>query len=72
LKSSVRPLASATSWKSYSPLMADSAEMFGRFDDEQLKVVIEFIKLERDLLSRHTGRVGDMLAARRSAAAARR
>jgi len=56
----------------YGPLMADSAKAFARFDDAQLKVLTDFIKLEREMLSRHTARVGDMLPTRKSPPPARR
>ncbi len=48
----------------YGPLMAESERAHARFDADQLELIASFIRIERDLLQRHTKR----LAAATSAA----
>jgi DNA-binding MarR family transcriptional regulator len=48
----------------YGPLMADSTESLSIFDENQLEVIIEFVRRERELLGRHTARARGMLADR--------
>jgi DNA-binding MarR family transcriptional regulator len=44
----------------YGPLIADAAEAHAVFDDDQLELITRFIRIERDLLAKHTERVAAM------------
>jgi DNA-binding MarR family transcriptional regulator len=46
----------------YGPLMADAAQAHGVFDADELELIARFIRIERDLLARHTERVAGMAA----------
>jgi DNA-binding MarR family transcriptional regulator len=48
----------------YGPLVKDSAEVMSVFDADQLEVITDFVRRERGLLTRHTARLHEMLAAR--------
>ena len=48
----------------YGPLIADSAEMLAAYSDEQLDVIVDFVRRERELLARHTARLRETLDAR--------
>jgi DNA-binding MarR family transcriptional regulator len=44
----------------YGPLIADAAEAHAVFDAAELELITRFIRIERDLLARHTDRVARM------------
>jgi DNA-binding MarR family transcriptional regulator len=44
----------------YGPLVADAAEAHAVFDADELEVITRFIRIERDLLAKHTDRVARM------------
>jgi DNA-binding MarR family transcriptional regulator len=44
----------------YGPLMADVAEAHAVFDVDELETITKFIRIERELLARHTKRVAAM------------
>ncbi len=44
----------------YGPLIADAAEAHAVFDADELELITRFIRIERDLLARHTERVATM------------
>lgn len=48
----------------YGPLMEDSAKALSAFGGGQLEVILEFVRRERALLAKHTGRVRGMLTER--------
>ncbi len=52
-------------WRSsepvYGPLMEDSEKSLRVFDVDQLATIVEFVRLERELIGRHTARVRTML-----------
>lgn len=52
----------------YGPLVKESEQVLGVFDAGQLEVIIEFVRKERGLLTRHTARVHDLLDTRHSTA----
>lgn len=41
----------------YGPLVADAAEAHAVFDEDELATITRFIRIERELLARHTKRV---------------
>jgi DNA-binding MarR family transcriptional regulator len=41
----------------YGPFVADSDEALSVFDADQLDVIVDFVRRERELLTRHTARV---------------
>ena len=57
----------------YGPLVADATQAHGVFDADQLELIARFIRIERELLAKHTRRVAAMsraavpLTAKRSA-----
>ncbi len=44
----------------YGPLIADAAEAHAIFDVDELELISRFIRIERDLLAKHTQRVAAM------------
>jgi DNA-binding MarR family transcriptional regulator len=44
----------------YGPLIADANEAHAVFDADQLELIVRFIRIERDLLRKHTERVASM------------
>lgn len=48
----------------YGPLIADAAEAHAVFDAEELELITRFIRIERDLLAKHTERVAAMIRLR--------
>ena len=44
----------------YGPLIADAAESHAVFDVDELKLIAKFIRIERELLARHTKRLAAM------------
>jgi DNA-binding MarR family transcriptional regulator len=44
----------------YGPLMADAAQAHAVFDADQLELIARFIRIERELLAKHTKRVAAM------------
>ena len=44
----------------YGPLIADAAEAHAIFDVDELELITRFIRIERDLLAKHTERVAAM------------
>jgi DNA-binding MarR family transcriptional regulator len=44
----------------YGPLVADAAEAHAVFDTDELETITKFIRIERELLARHTARVAAM------------
>jgi DNA-binding MarR family transcriptional regulator len=44
----------------YGPLIADATEAHGIFDVEELELITRFIRIERELLAKHTQRVAAM------------
>ena len=44
----------------YGPLIADAAQAHAVFDADQLELITRFIRLERELLAKHTKRVAGM------------
>jgi DNA-binding MarR family transcriptional regulator len=44
----------------YGPLVADAAEAHAIFDVDELELITRFIRIERDLLAKHTERVAAM------------
>jgi DNA-binding MarR family transcriptional regulator len=44
----------------YGPLMADAAQAHAVFDADQLELITRFIRIERELLAKHTQRVAGM------------
>jgi DNA-binding MarR family transcriptional regulator len=44
----------------YGPLMADATQAHAVFDADQLELITRFIRIERDLLAKHTLRVAGM------------
>jgi DNA-binding MarR family transcriptional regulator len=44
----------------YGPLMADAAEAHAVFDVDELELITKFIRIERELLAKHTERVAAM------------
>jgi DNA-binding MarR family transcriptional regulator len=48
----------------YGPLIADAAEAHGIFDVDELELITRFIRIERELLAKHTERVAAMSPAR--------
>jgi DNA-binding MarR family transcriptional regulator len=44
----------------YGPLIADAAQANAVFDADQLELITRFIRLERELLAKHTARVAGM------------
>lgn len=55
----------------YGPLMADSDEALRSFDADQLQIITEYIRRTRGVIARHTARVRELLAERRSSANSR-
>jgi DNA-binding MarR family transcriptional regulator len=55
----------------YGPLVADAAEAHAVFDADQLELIARFIRIERELLARHTARVAALPAAPRRPTATR-
>jgi DNA-binding MarR family transcriptional regulator len=51
----------------YGPLVEDADRVLAGFDADQLEVIAEFVRRQRELLTSHTARVADMLAGRVSA-----
>ena len=51
----------------YGPLMADSAEAHAAFDEDELETITRFIRIERQLLAKHTKRVATLSSADRPA-----
>jgi len=45
----------------YGPLIRDSTEVLSVYDADQLALITDFVRRERDLLTRHTARVREML-----------
>ncbi len=41
----------------YGPLVANSAEMLASYSEEQLEVIVDFVRRERGLLRKHTDRI---------------
>jgi DNA-binding MarR family transcriptional regulator len=41
----------------YGPLIEDAAKVHGVFTVEELQLIVRFIRIERDLLARHTRRI---------------
>ncbi len=52
----------------YGPLLADSEELLRSFSDEQLAVIVDFVRRERGLLTKHSARLREILRARRDTA----
>ena len=50
----------------YGPLIADAAAAHAVFDADELELITRFIRIERELLARHTDRVAAMDAPRKS------
>jgi len=48
----------------YGPLIADAATAHAVFDADQLELITRFIRIERELLAKHTERVAGMKSAR--------
>lgn len=46
----------------YGPLITDTATELARFDLDELETITKFIRVERQLLARHTSRVQGMLS----------
>ena len=46
----------------YGPLVADAAEAHAIFDVDELELITRFIRIERELLAKHTERVASMRA----------
>jgi DNA-binding MarR family transcriptional regulator len=44
----------------YGPLIEDAARSHGEFTLEELETIIRFVRLERELLERHTKRVAEL------------
>jgi DNA-binding MarR family transcriptional regulator len=44
----------------YGPLIADATEAHAVFDADQLELITRFIRIERELLEKHTARVATM------------
>ena len=44
----------------YGPLIADAAEAHSVFDADELELITRFIRIERELLAKHTERVAEM------------
>jgi DNA-binding MarR family transcriptional regulator len=44
----------------YGPLIADAAEAHAVFDVDELELITRFIRIERELLAKHTARVAAM------------
>jgi DNA-binding MarR family transcriptional regulator len=44
----------------YGPLIADAAEAHAIFDVDELELITRFIRIERELLAKHTARVAAM------------
>jgi len=44
----------------YGPLIADAAAADSVFDADELELITRFIRIERDLLAKHTKRVADL------------
>jgi DNA-binding MarR family transcriptional regulator len=44
----------------YGPLIADATEAHSVFDTDELELITRFIRIERDLLAKHTKRVAEM------------
>jgi DNA-binding MarR family transcriptional regulator len=44
----------------YGPLGADAAEAHAVFDTDELETITKFVRIERELLARHTARVAAM------------
>jgi DNA-binding MarR family transcriptional regulator len=44
----------------YDPLVADAAEAHAVFDTDELETITKFVRIERELLARHTARVAAM------------
>jgi DNA-binding MarR family transcriptional regulator len=44
----------------YGPLVADAAEAHAVFDTGELELITRFIRIERELLAKHTKRVAEM------------
>ena len=44
----------------YGPLIDDAAEAHAVFDADELELIARFIRIERDLLAKHTKRVAEM------------
>ena len=44
----------------YGPLIADAAEAQSVFDADELELITRFIRIERELLAKHTKRVAEM------------
>jgi DNA-binding MarR family transcriptional regulator len=47
----------------FGPLVAESEHLLGGFAASELEVITEFVRRERGLLTRHTGRARELLAA---------
>ncbi len=44
----------------YGPLVADSAAMLARYSEQELDVIVDFVRRERELLTAHTARLRGM------------
>jgi DNA-binding MarR family transcriptional regulator len=44
----------------FGPLVADAAEAHAQFDEDELATITRFIRIERELLARHTERVAGL------------
>jgi DNA-binding MarR family transcriptional regulator len=44
----------------YGPLIADAEQAHGVFDTDELELIVRFIRIERELLARHTKRLAAM------------
>ena len=45
----------------YGPLVADGEQLLARFSEDELEVIADFIRSNRELLRKHTGRLYEML-----------
>jgi DNA-binding MarR family transcriptional regulator len=54
------PKAERVCAETYGPLVQDGHELLARFSDAQVAVIIEFLRLDRELHERHTAVVSDL------------
>ena len=53
-------LVGVTSEPVFGPLVADAEEAHAVFDADELELITRFIRIERDLLAKHTRRLAEM------------
>jgi DNA-binding MarR family transcriptional regulator len=44
----------------YGPLIEDAEQVHGAFNADELELIVKFIRIERELLARHTKRIAEM------------